>query len=190
MTARVTTRPLIPLLMAAASVVVALAALMQSAALPMRPSDEAAGVIRLPEPLGTAIIALFALAALMVLSLLVPRGVRRRRKDDEEFEFVHEQPKPSPWLLVVLGLILAAPVALVGYVVWSGWTPFADIGAGLGHDTPHAITAPSRLFPGPPTPVPAAPLFSWSFGLLTIAGGLAACGLALWVLVGDRLAWW
>lgn len=74
-------------------------------------------IISLPDSLQMAIFGLFTLVALLVLALLFPRGLRRRRKEGEdEFDLVYEHPKPSPWILVLLlGLTRKRP--------WSGSWP-------------------------------------------------------------------
>jgi hypothetical protein len=60
-------------------------------------------VITLPDSLQMAIFGLFTLVALLVLALLFRRGLRRRKKDEDDFEFVHEEPKPSRWPAIFSG---------------------------------------------------------------------------------------
>lgn len=144
-------------------------------------------VIGLPDSLQMAIFGLFALVALLVLALIFPRGLRRRRKKDEdEFELVHEAPKLSPWVLVLLLGLTLLPLGLAGYLFWLRWTPFER---GL-------LASPLSSIPGarplPPLqeavrPMAGSPVFTWTVAALALVAGLGALGLVLWIYLGDRM---
>ena len=144
-------------------------------------------VIGLPDSLQTAIFALFTLVALLVLALLIPRGLRRRRKRDEEaFELVHEAPKLPPWLLVLLLALTLLPLGLAGYLFWLRWTPLER---GL-LAIPLSSIPGARPFPPPQEaviPTAGSPVFTWTVAALALVAGLGALGVVLWIYLGDRL---
>jgi hypothetical protein len=143
-------------------------------------------MIGLPDWLKTTIVGLFALAALLLLVVLFPRGLRRRRKKgDDEFEMVSEGPKVSPWALLALLAMALIPLGVAGYLLWVGW-PAAEPGGGLAS---HLGLPPGPLrHPLPGSAVPAAqkPLFTGAVGLLGLVAGLGGVGLLLWLLLGER----
>lgn len=144
-------------------------------------------IARLPDALVAAVVALFALAALLLFLVLLPRSMRRRRKEDDEIELYSEPPKASPWVVLALWVLILAPVAVVAYALWTGWSP---LGEGDIADRDE-IGQPRRLLPGAPeAPSVSHPLFTLTLAVLASAAGLAAVGLMLWIYLGDRLAWW
>jgi hypothetical protein len=166
----------------------------------MSPPDDtgAAGravrlVVDLPSPLLVAILALLSLTALLLLVLLLPRRVRWRRKEDEEFQLYHEPPKLSPLALIVLLALALFPVALAAYLVRLDWAPGLDIRVA----PPSISSVPAPTPPGSEAGHPATrpdvslPLFSGAVGLLAFLGALGSLGLLLWIFLGDHLArWW
>ena len=144
-------------------------------------------VISLPDSLQMAIFGLFTLVALLVLALLFPRGLRRRRKKDaDEFELVHEAPKLSPWVLVLLLGLTLLPLGLAGYLFWLRWTPFER---GI-------LTGPLSSVPGPRPlpplqeavrPMAGSPVFTGAVAALALVAGLGALGVVLWIYLGDRI---
>jgi hypothetical protein len=150
-------------------------------------------VLRLPDPVIAFLFLSAALAVVVLLGLLVPGGRRRRRKGDEEFELVYEQPKVSPLALAAVWALLLLPLAVGAYLFWSG-APWLE----------HVLGPPSGrpAFPGPAAtstpPLPtsgdggaaAVPFFTTAVTILAIGAGLALTGGVLWILFGDRLAWW
>lgn len=77
-------------------------------------------IVALPDPLKAAILGLFAMTALLFLGFMFPRGLRRRKKEDEEFQLVYEHPKVSPWALLLVLVLFLVPVGLAGYYDSSG----------------------------------------------------------------------
>lgn len=144
-------------------------------------------IVRLPEPLAAMVMALLTLAALLLFLRLLPRDVRRRRKEDDEIELCYEPPKMSPWLVLALWMLLLAPVGVVAYALWTGWASAWPDGHSRG-----AIGAPPRPLPvAPEAPGVSEPAFTIALAILASAAALAAAGLMLWIYFGDRLAgWW
>ncbi len=160
------------------------------------PEEPAAGpravrlVIALPDPLKVAILGLFAVAALLLLALLFPRHLRRRKKDDEAFELVYEPPKVSPWVLVVLAILILLPLALAGYFFWLEWQTFEP---GVVAHTPPPGSSLRGLSSAHDAAKPfvSMPLFSWTVAVLAIVALLGCVGLMLWIFFGERLdEWW
>lgn len=144
-----------------------------------------------PQTISIAVMVLFGLAALLILNLLRPRGVRRRRKKgDDEFELYYEPPKISPWLAVVLVLFVAILVSAIVGMVWFGWPADAFRGRVLG--------SPTGLANGTQAPYGTLDESSVSIGAYDVAvavlGILAAAiilGVMVWLYVGDRvMRWW
>jgi hypothetical protein len=137
-----------------------------------------------------AVVAAFMLSALLVFVLLLPRGLRRRRKGDEELELYYEPPKVSPWVFLVLWGLVLIPLGFAAYLLWLGWAPVGESGA--------LLHRPFRLSPAPPPfraaagkPVVSFPLFTGAVAVLALLAALGSLGLALWIFFGDRLArWW
>jgi hypothetical protein len=137
-----------------------------------------------------AIFALFALVGLLILALLLPRGLRRRRKKGEdEFELVHEEPKHSPWTLLFLLCLILIPLGLGGYLFWLKWTPFEQ----------SVLTGRLSSVPGAPPPFPPmeavrpmaeSPVFTGVVVALALVAGLGALGVLLWIYFGDRMEAW
>ena len=147
-------------------------------------------VIALPDPLKVAILGLFAVVALLLLALLFPRHLRRRKKDDELFELVYEPPKVSPWVIVVLALVILLPLSLAGYFFWLEWQKFEP---GMVVHTPPSGSSVHGLSSAHEAAKPfvSMPLFSWSVALLGLVAVLGCVGLMLWIFFGDRLGeWW
>lgn len=162
----------------AASFVIALAAVMRMAG-PAPAGHDVSGVIRLPEPVTMAIVALFGLAVLVFVVDLVRRALSKRKQAGEGEPAEEPIPVP-PWLrkltlilsilnVVVLAYLLRRAVLDGGFFSGAG-----GLAAGL--------TLPGTVAPSAPA------VFNWVFGILAIAAGLGALLLALWVALGDRLA--
>ena len=159
----------------------------------MGPHEESAAgppavrlMIGLPDWLKTTIVGLFALAALLLLVVLFPTGLRRRRKKgDDEFEMVYEGPKVSPWVLFALLAIALIPLGVAGYLLWVGW-PAAEPGGGLASHLGLPPGAVRQPLPGSAVPAAQKPLFSGAVALLGLVAGLGGVGLLLWLLLGDR----
>jgi hypothetical protein len=144
-------------------------------------------VISLPDSLQMAIFGLFTLVALLVLALLFPRGLRRRRKmDEDEFELVHEAPKLSPWVLVLLLGLTLLPLGLAGYLFWLRWTPFER---GILTGALSSVPGPRPLPPLQEAvrPMAGSPVFTWTVAALVLVAGLGALGVVLWIYLGDRI---
>ena len=146
-------------------------------------------VITLPDSLQMAILGLFTLVALLVLALLFPRGLRRRKKDEDEFELVHEEPKPSPWVLFILLGLTLLPLVLAGYLFWLRWTPLEQ-GVVAG-----PLSSVPRPRPFPPLqeavrPMAGSPVFTGAVAALALMAGLGALGVVLWIYLGDRMGEW
>jgi Domain of unknown function (DUF4129) len=139
-----------------------------------------------PAPLNVAIFGLFALTALFTFWLLIPRGFRRPKKDEESFDLVHEVPKASPWSLVVMLALSAVPLVLMGYVLWRGWSPFV---AGTPILVPTPGVSPRPVLPAQGAFVPYAtePWFSGAVTVLALAAGAGCLALIFWILFGDRM---
>jgi hypothetical protein len=145
-----------------------------------------------PDPLAALALGTGALTTLFILWLLLPRGVRRRRKEDREYEFYREPPKVSPWILIVVWTLLLSPFAGIAYFLWQGSTRF---GEGSIPRLPRRALPGSFLEPLLPLAGPAAtvspPLWTIIVTALAVGGGLGSLVLVLWILFGDRLAsWW
>jgi hypothetical protein len=146
-------------------------------------------VITLPDSLQMAILGLFTLVALLVLALLFPRGLRRRKKDEDEFELVHEEPKPSPWVLFILLGLTLLPLVLAGYLFWLRWTPLEQ----------GVVAGPLFSVPGPRPfpplqdavrPMAGSPVFTGAVAALALIAGLGALGVVLWIYLGTRMGEW
>jgi hypothetical protein len=174
--------PLLAWLGLAASFVVGLAGLIQMTGSAPAGEGRAGSALRLPGPMTVAIGTLFALAALVFLVNLLRRA--RRRPEDEAPELAPEAPPPPSWLLALRRILGLLYIATLAYLLWRGGFPLADIlafGTGSGMGAGAAST-------GLPS---ASPAISWSFGILALATGIGALGLALWAAFGDHLArWW
>jgi hypothetical protein len=164
---------------------------------PPRTADGSPGVrpiVHIPDAVAVLAFVSFGLAALLMLVLMVPRGFRRRRKGDEEFELYYEPPHVSPWISILLLGLLLAILAAIGYAVWSGWIVF-DLGVlreGQGRlaDAPQA-PPPPRGPGGIDKPSAEMPAFNTAIVALVLLAGLASLALMLWLYVGDRFArWW
>jgi hypothetical protein len=143
-------------------------------------------MIGLPDWLKTTVVGLFALAALLLLVVLFPQGLRRRRKKgDDEFEMVYEGPKVSPWVLFALLAIALIPLGVAGYLLWVGW-PAAEPGRGLASHLGLPPGPVRQPLPGSAVPAAQKPLFTSAVGLLGLVAGLGGVGLLLWLLFGDR----
>jgi hypothetical protein len=157
---------------------------------PVAGTGSARLVLALPDPLKVAIFGLFAVAALLLLALLFPRHLRRRKKDDETFELVYEPPKVSPWVLVVLAILILLPLSLAGYFFWLEWRTFEP--GVVAHTPPFSSSLRSPLSAHDAAkPFVSMPLFSWTVALLALVAVLGCVGLMLWIFYGDRLdEWW
>ncbi len=143
-------------------------------------------VVSIPTPLEAAIFGLFGLAALFVLWLLMPRHLRHGKKDPDAIEMVYENPKISPWFTVGMLVLSAAPLALVGYLLWRGWPPFekgvARVSLAAGFSAPGA-----PLHQGSVVPYASEPWFSGVVTVLALVVGAGCLAATLWILFGDRL---
>jgi hypothetical protein len=145
-------------------------------------------IAHVADPLIALALGAGGLTTLLVLWLLVPRGIRRRKKDDEEFEFYHEPPKVPWWTMVILWLFVLLPFAAIGYLLWEGGVR-SRVSAVISH-------APSLLAPGrhplrlPPSGEAASQMWTGAVTFLALATALGSLAFMLWILFGDRLAWW
>ncbi|HEV8439557.1 MAG TPA: DUF4129 domain-containing protein [Methylomirabilota bacterium] len=148
-------------------------------------------VARIPDPFAALVLASGTLAALLILWLLFPRGVRRKKRDDEpEFEFYHEPVKIPAWVAILLWALVLLPFVGIAYLLWSGWTPFRDAAAPLGPHRELSMPARDRFsLPGPAGVVSPA---VWNVVVTTLAVcvSVGALLVLLWIMFGDRLAWW
>jgi len=165
-----------------ASLVVGLAALLRMAGPGPAGPDDLTGVIRLPKPVTSTLLALFALAGLVFLVGLV----RRARSLRPEADALGAEDVPPPaWMRTVTQILSLVNFVILAYLIWRGVIPLADLlalGQGLG----------SAIAPAPQdAPVVAPPLVTWTYGVLALVAGLGVLALALWVAFSDRLAeWW
>jgi hypothetical protein len=165
----------------AASLVVGLAALVRMAG-PAAGPDDLTGVIRLSELVTGTIVALFALAAVVLLMDLV-RRLRFRRRGEGEAMLAPEVARLPPWLRTLTQILSLLNFLVLAYLIWRSGIPLAGLLALGGGAGPSGALAQA--------PVGAPPLVIWTFGALALVAGLGALALALWVAFGDRLAeWW
>jgi hypothetical protein len=144
-------------------------------------------VAHLPDPLIVLVLASATFTSLLVLSALLPRGVRRR-KGEEEYEFYHEPWEVSPWIMVVLWLLVLLPFAVAAYLLWRGSAPF---GERLGLIAHQAFSVPPRQSYIGPREAASPPLWNVAVATLALCASLGSLVLVLWVLFGERLArWW
>ncbi len=143
-------------------------------------------MVAIPAPLEVVIFGLFTLTALFVLWLLMPRHLRHRKKHPDTIEMVYENPKVSPWFTIGLLVLSAVPFAVMGYLLWQGWSPFEE-----GTTRVPAAPGLSSLAAPPPqatfVPEASSPWFSGAVTALAIVVGLGCLALTLWILFGDRL---
>jgi hypothetical protein len=177
-------------LVTAGGLIVAIVAVM---ALSVSRSPAAAGarlVPHLPDAVALAVTALFALAALLILGLLWPQELRRRRrKGDEEFELSYEPPKVSPWVSLVLVLLVVLLLVAVGAAFWVGWPPEHGTQAPLPATAPASGEGP--LQGGIDRPSRSMPAFDIAVAVFGVVAGTALLGVMVWLYFGDRLArWW
>jgi hypothetical protein len=145
----------------------------------------------MPDPLVALALGAGGLTALAVLWLLLPRGIRRRKKDEEEYELYVEPMKVPAWFLIVVWAVLLLPFAGVGYLIWQGWTPFGQDGAPLSAARVLSFLHRRPFSPyGGPAAV-ASPAF-WNVGVtaLALCAAFGSLVFVVWILFGDRLAWW
>jgi hypothetical protein len=148
-------------------------------------------VAHVPDPLIALALASGALAALLVLSLLLPRGIRRRRKEDEEYEFYHEPQKISAWAMLLLWVLVLSPFVAAGYLLWHGFTSFGEGGVPLSLHQQGVSTSPRPFSPPGHAPAASPSLWTAAVTALALCASLGSLGLLLWIFVGDRLArWW
>jgi hypothetical protein len=161
----------------AAGFVLALAAALRMAGA-VAEADQVVGVIRLPGPVTTVVVSLFALALLVFLGDLVRRTLsRERRPVDGPAE---DEPAPVPaWIRRITMVFSLVNVALLAYLwrraVLEGglFAGMSGLAAGLDLPAGETLTAPA--------------LYHWIVGALAVAAGAGALGLALWSALGDRL---
>jgi uncharacterized membrane protein YhaH (DUF805 family) len=169
-----------------ASLVVGLAALVRMAGPAGAGPDDLARVIRLPQIVTGTVLTLFALAAVVILLDLVRRLRARRRTEDAEAAAELEAARMPAWLRALHQFFSFVSVVVFIYLIGRGVIPLPDlmalgqrlgsaIGPGLGRDAP--LGAPA--------------IFTWTYGALALAAGLAALGLALAIAFSERLVqWW
>ncbi|MEX2222482.1 MAG: DUF4129 domain-containing protein [Candidatus Rokuibacteriota bacterium] len=161
-----------------ASFVIGLAAVVRMAG-PAPGGHVVSGVIRLPDYVTIAIATLFGLAVLVFLVDLLRRALARRHGEDEEGERAEEPNPVPPWLrrltlilslvnVVVLVYLFRRAVIEGGFFLGAG-----GLAGGLALPETASLSAPA--------------VFIWAFGILALAAGLGALGLALWVAFGDHL---
>jgi hypothetical protein len=147
--------------------------------------------IGLPDAVAVAVAVLLTLAALLLLALLWPRELwRRRKKGPDEFELYYENPKVSPWVGIVLLMVAFLPLAVTGWLLWHGWSS-------TSHDT-GTLTPPSwpgagGVVPSPDMQRPSVSMTSFDVAVvvLAIVAGLASVGVMVWLYFGARVArWW
>jgi hypothetical protein len=166
----------------AASLILGVAALLRMAGPAAAGHDGVAGAIRLPTLVTATILTLFAIAGLVFVVALV-RRIRSRRGHDAEM-FVAERTPVPPWLRTVTQVLSVLNALILGYLIWRGVIPLADLMA-LGVGSGGAPALPQSA------PLDAPFLVTWTFGALALTAGLGVLTLALWVAFGDRLAeWW
>jgi hypothetical protein len=170
--------PLLAWACLAASFVIALAAVVRMAG-PVPGGADVSGVIRLPGQMTAAVVTLFALAALVFLVDRVRRGWSRRTGEGEA-ERAEEPDRTPPWLRRLAQILSIVNVVVLAYLLWRGG--FTQEGLFLGAGG----LAGGFSLPGiAPESAPA--VLTWAFGILAVAAGLGALGLALWVALGDHL---
>ena len=178
-------------MIAGGGLIVATAAVMAVPESRILASPGARLVPHLPRVVGLAVVALLGLASLLIVGLLWPREVRRRRRRGaEEFELYYEPPRISPWLLAVLLLLVVLLVVAVVSAVWLG-VPFLE-GARRVLAPPTApidgIPAAPELSDKPGTSIKA---YDIALAVLGIVVGAVIVGLLVWFHVGDRvMRWW
>jgi hypothetical protein len=170
--------PLVAWVSLAAGFVVALAAVLRMAG-PASDGHHVSGVIHLPGALTAAIVGLFGLAVLVFVVDLARRILSSRRREGEDERLV-ELARVPPWLRR-LTLVLSILNAVVLAYLWRRAVLDGGFLAGAG-----ALMTGLALPLTEPVSAPA--FFNWTFGILALAAGLGALGLALWVALGDRLA--
>jgi hypothetical protein len=167
-----------------ASLVVGLAALVRIADPRPPGADDVTGVIRLPWLVTWTVIALFSLAALVLLVDLVRRmRSRRHGEDDEEAAPGREKAPRPPWLVALTQILSLLNFIVIAYLLWKNVLPFTDLmalGAGFGS----ASGLPQER------PVDAPFFITWTFAVFALVGGSGALALALWLTSSDRLAKW
>jgi Domain of unknown function (DUF4129) len=167
-----------------ASLVVGLAALVRIADPRVSGADDITGVIRLPWLVTWTIIALFSLAALVLVVDVVRRMRSRRHGEDEEGLPGREEAPRPPWLVALTQILSLLNFIVIVYLLWKNVLPFTDLmalGAGFGS----AIALPQER------PVDAPFFITWTFAVFALVGGAGALALALWLTSSDRLAkWW
>lgn len=161
----------------AASVVIALAAVMRMGG-PAPAGPDVSGVIRLPEHVTTAIVALFGLAVLVLVVDVVWRAVSRGKRAGESEPAEEPTPVP-PWLRRLTLVLSIVNVVAVAYL-WRRAVLDGDLFSGAG-GLATGLTPPGTV------PASAPAVFNWVFGILALAAGLGAVVLALWLALGDRL---
>jgi hypothetical protein len=178
-------------IIAGCGVIVAVMGIAGSAGRALGGGPAARLMAHVPDPLAALALGAGALTALFILWLLVPRGVRRRRKEDEEYEFYQEPPKVPAWVLIVVWALLLLPFAGIGYLLWHGSISF---GTGGGPRAPHQAlpgALPQLYSPlAGPEATASPPLWTVAVTALALCAGLGSLVLVLWILLGDRLAWW
>lgn len=171
---------------AATGFMLALAGVMGSPTGPATGAPAVRLIVRIPDPLKAAILGLFALTALLFLGFMFPRGLRRRKKEDEEFELVYEHPKVSPWALLLVLVLFLVPVGLAVYYFWVAWLPAeADV---VRVPPPSGLSERAGPLPhAPGSPFASAPLFTGAVASLAILAGLGCLVVMLWIFLGDRM---
>ena len=171
--------------LAFSGLVLAIAATLSQHGIPATGSGPVRLVVELPDAVKIAILAVFVLTALLVVAVLAPPR-RRRRKKDDDFQLVIEMPPMSPWVPLVLAVVLLMPLAVVGYLLWRGWPMLAHRAV-----PPHLLAVPIGPTAATPPilrPDVSLPAFSGALGLLALAVALGCLIVMLWILFGDRLS--
>jgi hypothetical protein len=148
-------------------------------------------VAHIPDPLIALALGSGGLAVTLFLWLLVPRGIRRRKKDDEEFELSHEPPRVPWWALVIVGLLELLPFAALGYLLWHGAAQFEERAGGVLSRALSSLARPPHLPSATEVPEASSPVWNAAVTFLALVTALGSLAVMLWLLFGDRVSrWW
>ena len=164
------------------SFVLGLAALVRIAD-PTGEPDHLTGAIRLPLVVTWTIVALFSVAALVMVVDVARRLRSRRHENEDSMNFSRMAPPRPPWLQAVAQILSLVNFVVIGYLLWRNVLPLANFMGGAG-----AIGGPGSE----QVVAPDAPFFvTWTFAIIGLLAGGGALALALWITSSDRLAqWW
>jgi hypothetical protein len=143
---------------------------------------------RLPEPLVYSVSGFFVLVGVIVLTALVWRGLRfRRRKDPDGIQLYREPPKFSPGMLIALLAMVLMVIGLVVLFHWAAGKPLFPGARRVPLKAPLAAVTPPPRQAYKQKPAAEVPGIGWIFlGIATAAGAAIVVG-GLWVLFGEQL---